>query len=486
MPQGKNEPNTAAGFLGSIFKYSISTFVNVGILGVSMLLTLLFIPSAIANQINLFNTYTNTIMTIAILGMDQALIRFFHQPPAGLSRGGLFRVCFYLSSGALLVAGTVCSTLLLWPVYSAIGFSAVGGWVVPLLFLNAFFYMIARYFSVLYRMEGNILLYTTESILMQLFYKLFYLLGNFLGFENPVPAMVLCSVLGLGGFALVFSFLRRGTLRLHRAEFNRGAYKTVLPYALAVAPTAVMLTFNAAASNSILTAMLGNGVAGIYGIAYMLSNIVTTIQGGFASFWGPYMFANYQTQQARIKRVHGYLNLAVLAFFAVLVAVEDILFWLFPLYAAVQPIFPLMMLSAVFTILCETTVYGNAIARRPIFDTIGIGLSFGVNIVLLLVLGPRFGLHGAAVAIAAANFTMFAFRTVTGQRLYKSIQNPGKTVLAVALAVALAAMGTVFAANFLPKLLCSLLAMLLYIVMYRQEFVHLLRLGLGMLQRRGL
>lgn len=474
--------STAEGFVSSIFKYSISTFANIGIFGAAMLLTGLFFSTEVANQMTLFTSWTNTIMTIAILGLDQSLIRFYYEAPARLSKNGLFRLCFYFSSAVLLVVGAVGSTLLLGPIYSGLGFWAVGRWVIPLLFLNAFFFMVARYFNVLYRMEGNIRVYTTQSILMQFFYKLFYILGLLFGGGNPVPAMVLCSVLGLGGFALVFGFVRRDVLRPRPAEFTRGAYATVLPYGLAVAPTAVMITFNASLSQSVLTHQLGSDLAGTYIFAYQLSNIVTMVQGGFAGFWGPYMFANYKTQQARIKRVHNYLNLAILYFFAVLVAFEDILFLIMPTFAAAQPIFPLMMLSAVFTILCETTVYGNAIARRPIFDTIGIGVSFATNILFVVLLAPRFGLYGAAIAIALANFLMFLFRTFTAQRLYASIETPAKTALAIALAVALCAAGTVFAAQFALKLLCSAAAILLFCLLYRQEFMHLWRLGLSMVK----
>lgn len=480
MPTPSQQKDTATGFIGSVFKYSISTFANIGILGASMLLTGLFIAPATLNQINLFIYWTGTIMTVAILGLDQSLIRFYYEPPARLSQNGLFRVCFYLSSAVVLGAGIVGSTLLLGPMYRGIGFLAIGTWGVPLLFLNAFFYMVARYFNVLYRMEGNIRVYTVESVLMQFFYKLFYVLGAFFGLDNPVPAMVLCSVLGLGGFALVFSFMRRGVLRPRRQEFGKKTYAALLPYGLAVAPTAVMVTLNSSLSQSVLFHQLGANDAGVYSYAFQLSNIVTMVQGGFASFWGPYMFANYKTQQARIGRVHNYLNLVILCFFALLVAVQDVIFWLMPRYAAVQGIFPLMMLSAVFTILCETTVYGNAIARRPIFDTIGIGISLGTNILLVVVLAPVFGLPGAAAALALANFLMFLFRTVTAQRLYKSVESPAKTAAALALAVATTAAGTVFAHQFAAKLLCAAAAFVLVCLLYRRELARLLRLGLAM------
>ncbi len=480
MSQTKSQ-TTAEGFVGSIFKYSISTFANLGIQAITMLITGFFIPAAVLGQVSIFTQWTNTLMTIAILGLDQALIRFYNEPPAGLSKNGLFRICFYFSSGLLLVGGTIATTLFMRPIYDTLGFSMVGTYVVPMLFLNAFFYMIARYFNVLYRMEGNIKVYTIESILMQFFYRLFLLLGAFLGFSNPVPAMVLCSLLGLGAFALVFSFMRRKVLAPKPPEFAAGGYKSTLPYGIAIAPTAIFITLNYSFSLSYLTSQLGEGAAGIYGMGYMLSNVVAMVQLGFASFWGPYMFAHYKTEQARIRRVHDYINFIILAFFTLLVAFEDIIFWMFGMYADVQPIFPLMMLSAVFTILCETTVYGNYIAKKPIFDTMGIALSFGCNLLLLVLTVPTFGLHGAALALAAANFAMFLFRTLTAQRFYKSINSPARTATALVIASLLTLAGTMFAGQFLLKLAACAAALVIYCLMYRPQMIRLINLGLSIL-----
>lgn len=478
----KPKQDAAAGFVGSVFKYSISTFANIGILGLSMLLTGLFISPENLGQINLFIGWTGTIMTAAILGLDQSLVRFFYEPPKNLSSNGLFRLCFYFSSLVLLLLGTFASTFLLSPIYVAIGFFAVGQWAVPLLFLNAFFFMLARYFNMLYRMEANIALYTAESILMQFFYRLFYVLGAFVWPKNPVPAMMLCSAGGLFAFALIFSFMRRSVLRPQKGEFKKANYAAILPYGFAVAPTALMLSLNTSISQSLLTHWLGAAATGVYGYAVQLSNIVSMVQGGFASFWGAYMFANYKTQQPRIKRVHNYLNFVVLCFFAVLVALEDIIFIILPQYAAVKQIFPLMMLSAVFTILCETTVYGNAIARRPIYDTIGFGLCLFFNLAFVLVLTPLFGLVGAAAALAIANFIMFAFRTYTAQRLYSSVENPKKTAVAIALAVFLAILGTFFANYFLAKLAISAVFFVLFCLVYKRQLLQLLQLAKKLLK----
>ena len=98
--------------------------------------------------------------------------------------------------------------------------------------------------------------------------------------------------------------------------------------------------------------------------------------------------------------MHDVLNLLIFGFFCVLVMFEDIVFVIFPDKRGCLAIFPLLMLAVVFNILCEGTVYGNSIARKPWHDTIGIGLGALSNFGLCALLVPAFGLTGAALATA--------------------------------------------------------------------------------------
>ncbi len=476
MPAEVKRNDSAEAFVGSVFKFSISTYINFAVYGAGLLLINFLVPdTAVSGDIQQFITSTNLVMTVGILGLDQSLIRFFHEPPGRLSQSGLFRACFYFSGAVLILAGTAAALFLRRPIAAVLGLAASGAEVVPLLFLNALFFMVARFFNVLYRMEQNIRIYTVQSVLMNFFFRLFYLLGAF--FEDQFTAMMLCSVLGLGGFALVFCIWRRRLLRPEGGEFSRETLGTILPYGIFYAPTAVMVHLNSVFSLSYVSQVVSPAARGLYGYAVTLSNIVTTVQAGFASFWGAYMFQNYKTQQPRICKVHDLLNFVILSFFALLVAFQDVIFLILRNYAGAAPIFPLMMLSAVFTILCETTVYGIAIARRPVFDTLGIGLSFGMNVLLCVLLVPRFELVGAAIALAGANLAMYLFRTVIAQKFYRTIRYPLKSAAALLLAVLLGVLGTVFSGHFAAKAAVSAAALGLLCLMYRAELLRCLQLA---------
>ena len=181
--------------------------------------------------------------------------------------------------------------------------------------------------------------------------------------------------------------------------------------------------------------------------------------------------------------MHDILNLLIFGFFSVLVMLEDVIFLIFPAYREGMQVFPLLMLSVVFSILCEGTVYGNSIARRPWHDTIGIGIGAAVNLGLCLLLVPRHGLVGAALSVAAAGGAMFLYRTVTGQYFYRTIPSYTKTAAGFLLAFAVTAAGVLLWQNFLLKFAIVGAILFIYCVLYQAQLQKLWRLGLGILRK---
>ncbi len=473
---GAPRHESAEGFVSSVLKYSVSTIISFALFALAVLLGNYLVPNqAIYGEISQFLGATNTLMTIAVFGLDQSYIRFCYEPPGKVSGEGLFRLCLYLSVSALLLGALVCTLFFSQPLYELFSFRLLGQEAVVLVFVNTLFWMIARYFYVLYRMEQNLVLYTVTAILMNFFNKVFYLLGAF--FENQLFGMVLFSLLGLGLFAMVCLFSRRRLILPKRGDALRTAVPVVLPYGLAVAPTAILVTLNYTVGAAYVAGAISGDARGVYSYAFQLSNIITAVQLGFASFWGAYMYANYKTQQERIKKVHDILNFVVLVFFCVLVALEELIFLILGNYADVLPIFPLMMLGAVFTVLCETTTYGNTIAKKPIFDTLGNALSILCNYLFCMLLIPKFSLVGAAAALALANLAMYLFRTAFGQHFYRTVRYPAKAVLAVVLSLGLTVGATLYYNAFWLKLLFCVGAILVYCLLYKAELIRCVRLA---------
>ena len=207
------------------------------------------------------------------------------------------------------------------------------------------------------------------------------------------------------------------------------------------------------------------------------------MQAGFSTYWGPYVYAHYRDEQDRIGRVHDILNFMIFAFFCVLVMFEDVVFWIFPNKRDALAIFPLLMLAVVFNILCEGTVYGNSIARKPWHDTIGIAVGAASNFLLCTLLVPGLGLPGAALALAASNGLAFLYRSVTGQMYYRTIPSFAKTASGFLLAFAVTAAGTLLWQHFWLKFALCAAILFIYCTLYRAQLLRLWQLALGFVRR---
>ena len=385
-------------FAGNVMKYSVATYLGFAITGLALIVKGL-LPAEVLGAPVTFMTYTATIMNIGILGLDQALLRFYHEPPAGAEPRQLFAACTRISAAFMMLLGAAGSVFFAQPLAAAFGLGSAGPGIVPLLFLNAALYMLVRYLNVLLRLENDLRAYTAETLWMQGCYNLFYLLPGF--FTSNVFVLAVAAILSFGVVAIAFGYKYRAAVfaPLPGAQLGGIARQTV-PYGVALAPAQILFSLSSGICLSFVGNASGENAQGLFAFGYSLAQLVTAIQAGFSTYWGPYVYSHYRDEQERICRVHDVLNLLIFGFFCVLVMFEDIVFVIFPDKRGCLAIFPLLMLAVVFNILCEGTVYGNSIARKPWHDTIGIGLGALSNFGLCALLVPAFGLTGAALATA--------------------------------------------------------------------------------------
>lgn len=471
-------------FAGNVMKYSVATYLGFGISGAALIVKGVLPSESYAVPAS-FMAHTTALMNVGMLGLDQGLLRFYHDPPAGTTGRRMFAACTRLSLLVMLLMGGIGSAFWAAPLAEALGLGG-SAMLVPLLFLNAALYMLVRYLNVLLRLENNVRAYTSETLWMQACLNLIYLLPGF--FTQSPLAFVLAAVASFGGVAL-FYWMRAGVSRTPGHAPVRGLkpyadiYRAALPYSIVLAPAAILIPLYRAICLSFLGIYTPAAQQGAFDFAYTLAQLVTTVQAGFSTYWGPYVYAHYRTEQERIGRMHDLLNFLIFAFFCVLVMFEDIIFWIFPSKADCQAYFPLMMLAVVFSILCEGTVYGNTIARRPYHDTIGTAVGLAVSLAVCLALVPNFGVMGAAAGLTAANAAMFLYRTITGQHYYRTIPSYSRTVCGFLLAAAVAGIGVVFAGKFMVKFALTGAILFVYCNIYRVQLARLWQLGMGLARK---
>ena len=153
----------------------------------------------------MFNTYAALFGALCYLGLDQAFVRFFREPPGKASRTSLLSFCLSTS-----LAFSLVSTLLLlfgWRFISAQVMTEPDFGVFACLFAFSFCTVIFRYLALIYRMEQNAKLYTLQGVIQILLTKIAYLAVGFSSSEAK-PAIILLTVL-MASVTLTFAFIQR-------------------------------------------------------------------------------------------------------------------------------------------------------------------------------------------------------------------------------------------------------------------------------------
>ncbi len=432
-------------FLKNVFGFSMASWFAFAIGFISTpIATRLFIPDEFA-KINMFNYYASLFGALCYLGLDQAFVRFFLEPPGKSNRATLLTFCLTTS-----LAFSVVSSLLLllgWRFISVQVMDTPDFGVFVCLFVFSFSTVIFRYLSLIYRMEQNPKLYTLQSVLHILLTKIAYLSVGFAS-SNAKPAIVLLTVL-MAAITLVFTMIqrRRFSFRL-RNHIDRPFVKEVSLFAAPLIPVTIISWMNSSMSAVMLRNLLDLTSVGIFTAAMAMASTVNIIQAGFNTYWAPYVYEQYQKgDTGRFYTVHRLMACLLTGFGLTVVLLQSVVFLLLgPNYRGSVVFFPFLFLAPICYCLGETTDMGIGIKKKTYWGTVVFALSVVMNIALCYALIPYLGAAGAAMASAAAAIVALLLRTVIGQHYFNAIRNYRYVVYTV---------GLMLAASIANYLLCG-------------------------------
>ena len=380
--------------------------------------TRLFAPDVLG-KINIFNTYSNLMGILVLIGLDQAFARFYLERPNNRSLGYLFTFCFSIGYSILFVA--IITALPFREFLSWQLFEETDNLLLYLFFFSVFCTATLRYLNLSYRMEKNIKMYTIQGILMTLVSKVLYI-G--VGFWDPSykPALIVLTgshVL----LAVVFLMIQHDSferIRVFDNEFTKEMFK----YALPLIPVSILFWANSSIPQLVLQRTMDYHSIGIFTSATALANVILVIQTGFNTYWVPYTYENYKTQTGQFYKVHKYLLCAFTMFALFLIFFQDVVFLLLgEKYRAAKAFFPFLIFGPVCYMVGETTGLGINISKKTYFNLVVFGVSVVVNIVLCVLLQKWLGLPGVAIATACAAIAAMALKTMIGERLYHVVES---------------------------------------------------------------
>ena len=407
-------------FLKNMVGFSLTTWIGfaIGFLA-TPIATRLFLPEELA-RIGMFTTYATLFASFCYLGLDQAFVRFFREPPGGGSPKTLFTFCTVTSVGVSLLVALAMSVW--WRGLSEQVLGVPDAGVFACLCVYSVATVLFRYLSLSYRMEQNAKLYTVQGVLQVLLTKIAYLAVGF-GSATAKPAILTLTAL-MGVFTAIFAWIQRGRFEpAFLRQTDKPFLREVSAFAAPLIPLTVITWLNNSVSTVALRNLLSFEAAGIYSAALGLAATVNVIQTGFNAYWAPYVYEHYQGEgRSRFDTVHRLMACLLTGFGLTMTLFQALVFLLLGAkYRGSALYFPFMFLAPICYCLSETTGMGIGIAKKSYWNTVIFLASALINLALCYLLIPGMGGAGAAIASACAALVSLAMRTGIGERYYRAI-----------------------------------------------------------------
>lgn len=410
---------SSVSFIKKFLGYSLVPWITFALAFISApISTRIFAPDVLG-KINIFYTYSNLIGLLLLFGLDQAYVRFYNERPKGRSVNYLFTICFAVTNTLIFVFG-----ILSLPFANEISdflFDEPDNLLLIFLYISVFCSSALRYFNLAYRMEQDIKSYTIQGVLIALVSKILYIIS---GFWDPSykTALLVCS-LGYLVLTIIFVIIQKNRFEKIKSIDNFFC-KQILSFAGPLMPVSILSWVNTSIPQLIIQKTMDYYSIGIFTSAMSLANLIYVIQSGFNTFWVPYSYENYKTQNGQFFKVHRYLMCVLTLFALLIICSQDIIFVLLgEKYRAAKSFFPFLILGPICYIAGEVAGIGINISKKTYLKIYVFVASIIFNIASCLVLQHYLSIAGVAVATSVSAIVYLIVQTYNGEKYYKLVLN---------------------------------------------------------------
>lgn len=425
---------------------------------------------------SMFNLFYTVLLMAAYLGFDQAFIREYHE----------FENKSKVLLNAMIIPGitTICIIICICPFASKISYFLFESYkhanVVYLLLGALPFILLERFILVYLRMQERALEYSLFSLLVKAIsfsctlYFLFNIRKDFLA---VIYSTIISHYIGDGVLIIIY----HKALAFKKEYIDRNLIKRMTNYALPLVPATVIGTIFNGEDKLFIKYFADYNELGYYQISMTLANMVLILQEAFSTFWTPTVFRwkAENVENERYEFVQKAVSLFASTCFMGVLLIKDLLpILLSQKYANAKYILPFLLFYPVMSMIISTTVSGMDFARKTNF-TLYFSIAVTIlNFFLNLLLVPRLGAAGAAIATGLSHIFYFWIRTLYSRKLWFKFNI--SHLLKMTILLSLAALINSF--EFINELLVYLgdiVIIILGICLYKETIIKIINILAG-------
>ena len=403
------------------------------------------LPTDEYGKTGMFETAVTVIYIFAILGLDQAYIRFYYSKgKAGgaelvpVDRGALLRRC--ITPALLIVAALSVIYIIFSRPANFFLFGADGADVTALVIIYTLISVFERFFFLDVRMQHNGRLYSNINIIEKVL-SIATIIAAFYTTESDfrIGLYALAVPWGLTTSFLVVRYflLRRGDKDGKKADAAAyvPSYKELISYGLPFITVLLMEWALSSCDRLALRSFSTFDELGIYTSAMKIVILLITFKNTFIAYWSPVAMERFESgiseeNKAFFRQAYEMVVLLCITGAAALILLRKVIVLLLgPDYRSAEAVIPFLTLMPIFAIMFEITVQSIKFSKNGRYLNIASLVALLVNIIGNLILVPRLGGMGAAVTTGASYMIYFVIGSYFAEKCIRVGYNYRKTAL---------------------------------------------------------
>ncbi|MBJ7984633.1 oligosaccharide flippase family protein [Bacillus cereus] len=234
-------------------------------------------------------------------------------------------------------------------------------------------------------------------------------------------SIVLATVLGQIVVDIILIIYSRKELVFKRSYFDKELTKRMLKFGLPWIPATIIGWVLTASDRIFLERYTNYEQVGIYFAAMKIIGVLGIIQSIFISYWSP---VSYRWQKEGVENEkftivsQSLMFLMALLFLGVLLFKDLFIAILSPEYSKAAIIVPFLLFYPIMNTVSNTTALGIPFSRKTHYNIWISTVAAISNVILNILLVPKIGTVGAAIATGVSYIIFFWIRTLISRKLW--------------------------------------------------------------------
>lgn len=446
-------------FIKKMVGFSIGPIIGTIISFFTISLATYFIDPAEYGKSAMFTLALSVFTVVAYWGLDNSYVRFYNEEQ---NKGKLFfnsiifpliitifLSIFLISNPKMLSYILFDSDKYTIPIYMM----AI---MIPLL-------VIERFLLLTIRMEGNGVKYSIINIVIKLLILIMSLIFV-LKIRRDFLAVIYSNILGniLGDIILILTC--KNDIKIDLKSYDGKLIKKLFRFGMPLVIASVIGWALNSMDKICLRYISNYEEIGYYNIAMKFANILLVLQSCFTTAWVPiaYKWFEEKKNEKYYTIVSNGIALIMSSIFIIILMIKNIIpIVISSIYEKSIYIMPFLLFYPIMYTMSETTTLGIVFSKKSYFNILVSIVAISINMCFNLILIPKYGAKGAAIATGLSYIGFFWTRTMISRKLWYKF--PIKKFVLITIVLVVIAYFNTFYNNFAQITILNVIGLLLMI-----------------------